>query len=146
MTMRTLALAFTVSGLTAFLVACNATMDPSPPPAVEAFLNAPFGLSAGQTAVLAEEHLSLTFLGVLDDTRCEIDTVCIQAGNATMSFQVEQEGRPRTTLSLLLFSPGPQAPVYEGFRIDVQQLMPNRKLNHTIRAEDYRVQLLVDRP
>jgi len=143
MRMRTLSPAFTVLGLSLFLAAgCDTTMEPSPPPAVEAFLNVPFSLSAGQTAVLADEHLAVTFVGVVEDGRCPVGWVCIVPGNATMSVQAALEGKAPMTLNLLLIGdPG----VYDGFGIHVQQLMPDKEADRTIRPEDYSVRLLVDR-
>lgn len=131
--------------LAALLVACESATDPFGHPEVPAVLNEPFTLAPGQTAVLAEEGLSVTFVRVLDDTRCPVDQYCVVAGDATMSVRAAQVGTVPRTLTLTLWD-DPLAVDYEGFSIDVQQLMPDRVSNRTIRPEDYRVRLLVTRP
>ena len=136
---------FFLVGLSLALAACDSGMDPSGTPAVEAVLSVPFTLPAGRTAVLTAERLSLTFLGVLDDSRCPVDVVCSQAGNATMSILAAQQGRAATTLTLTL-NDDPQAVVYEGFGIHAQQLMPDPLSDRTIPPGNYRVTILVDRP
>lgn len=145
MTRRMLVLAFPILVLSAFLTACDSTMEPSSPPAVQAVLNEPFWLVPGQTAVLADEHLSVTFAGVVDDTRCPIDIVCIVAGNATMSVRARRNGQAAMTLSLTL-TDDPPAVGYDGFGIHAQQLMPAVRSDRTIRPGEYSVRLLVERP
>lgn len=140
-----LGLVFPVFGLTMFLAACDSATGPPEEPRVEAVLKVPFSLSAGQTAVLKKDQLQVTFMGVSEDTRCPIDTVCIQAGNATISIRAQQEGKDARTLSLTL-TDDPHAVVYEGFSIDAQELEPPRKTDGSISPGDYRVRLLVDRP
>jgi hypothetical protein len=126
------------------LAACDTSMGPSRAPTVHAVLNVPFTLAAGQSALLDDEDLSVTFVRVVDDSRCPIDVTCIQAGDATMSIRAAQQDKAAMTLNLML-SGGPQA-VYEGFAFHAQQLLPGQRTGHTIPPGDYSVQLLVDRP
>ena len=148
MTMRIPGLELSTLGLVLVLTACDTTMGPTPMPrTVQAELNVPFTLATGQTAVFAQENLSVKFGGVLDDWRCPIDMVCMSAGDATMAVQALQDGKAPEVLSLTLFGvDGPQEVVYEGFGIHAQQLMPNRRSDRAIRASEYRVTLLVDHP
>ena len=132
-------------GMSLFLAACDTSMELSRKPTVEAVLNVPFSLAAGQTAVLAGEHLSVTFVRVLDDTRCPLDAVCVLAGDATMSVRAQQEGIAAKALSLTLLG-NLQGVAYEGFAFHAQQLMPGQLSGQTIPPEDYSVRLLVDRP
>jgi hypothetical protein len=62
-----------------------------------------------------------------------------------MSVRAAQQGTAATTLTLTL-NDNPQAVVYEGFGIHAQQLLPDPLSDRTIRPEDYRVRILVDRP
>jgi hypothetical protein len=127
-----------------WLAACDTSMDPSPRPTVHAVLNVPFTLAAGQSAILDDEDLSVTFVRVLDDSRCPLDATCIQAGDATMSVRAELQGRGATILNLTLF--GGTNAVYEGFGFHAQQLLPGQLTGRTIPPGDYSVRLLVDRP
>lgn len=132
-------------GLSLLPAACDTSMEPSRLPTVQAFLNVPFSVAARQTAVLTDEHLSVTFVRVLDDSRCPIDANCIWSGDATISVRAQQEGRAAETLNLTLLGNLPGV-VHEGFRFHAQQLMPGQVAGQTIRPEDYSVRLLVDRP
>jgi hypothetical protein len=120
-------------------------MEPSAKPTVDASLDQPFTLEPGQTAVLAAENLTVTFDGVLEDGRCPVDIECIVEGHATTAVQAHQDDRAAMTLSLTVPA-FPEGVAYEGFRIHAQQLLPARYFERTIRPEDYRLQLLVDRP
>ena len=153
MSMRVFGPGFPVFGLAMFLASCDSMTGPVEKPQVEgvkgqpqvqAVLKKPFSLSLGETALLKEERLSVEFLGVLEDTRCPIDTVCIQAGNAALSVRVEQEGRDARTLGLTL-TDDPRAAAYEGFSIHVEELAPPRKSEGTIPDEAYSIRLVVDR-
>jgi hypothetical protein len=124
--------------------ACDTSMEPSRTPAVHAALNVPFTLAAGQSAILDDENLSVTFVRVLNDSRCPLDATCIQAGDATMSIRAELQGHAAMTLNLTLA--GEPTAVYEGFAFHAQQLLPGQLTGRTIPPGDYRVQLLVDRP
>lgn len=126
------------------LAACDTSMEPSRTPTVHANLNVPFTLAAGQSAVLDDEDLSVTFVRVLNDSRCPLDATCIQAGDATMSVRAALEGHVATTLNLTLA--GEPTAVYEGFVFHAQQLLPGQLTGRTIAPGDYRVQLLIDRP
>ena len=126
------------------LAACDTSMEPSRKPIVHAALNVPFTLDAGQSAILDDEELSVTFVRVLEDSRCPIDATCIYAGDATMSIRAVLQGQAAMTLNLTI-SAGANA-VYEGFGFHAQQLLPGQLTGHTIPPADYDVQLLVDRP
>ncbi len=145
MTMLIPGLAAPILGLSLVLAACDTSTEPTPKPPVQAELNVPFSLLAGQTAVLAQEKLSVRFVGVIEDTRCPIDMECISAGDATMVLQAEEDRKPSMILSLTLYG-GPQGVAYEAFAIHVTQLMPYRISTRAIHPGDYRVSLLVDRP
>ena len=153
MGMRMLGPGFPVFGLAVFLASSDSMTGPLEKPHVEggrgqsqvqAVLKEPFSLSFGETALLKEELLSVGFLGVLEDTRCPIDTVCIQAGNARISIQAEQKGREARTLELTL-TDDPRRAVYEGFSVHVEELAPARKSEGTILDQDYSIRLVVNR-
>ena len=126
------------------LAACDTSMEPSRTPTVHAALNVPFTLAAGQSAILDDDDLSVSFVRVLNDSRCPIDATCIQAGDATMSVRAALQDRPAMTLKLTLF--GGATAVYEGFVFHAQQLLPGQQTGRTIPPGAYSVQLLVDRP
>jgi hypothetical protein len=128
-----------------FLAACDTSMEPSPKPTVHAVLNVPFTLAAGQSGVLDDEELSVTFVRVLDDTRCPIDAMCVWAGDATMAVYARKVGKAAETLDLTLQG-NAQGVVYEGFGFHAQHLLPAQLSGEPIPQRDYTVELLVNRP
>jgi hypothetical protein len=143
--MRVLVPLLPVVGLSVFLMACNTSMEPSGKPTVNAVLNVPFTLAVGQSAVFADENLSVIFVRVVADTRCPIDAMCVWAGDATMAVYVKQVGKTAKTMDLTL-SGSAQGVVYEGFGFHAQHLLPGQVSGEPIPQRDYTVELLVDRP
>ena len=127
------------------VVGCDSSMEPSAKPTVDATLGQPFTLEPGQTAVLAEASLTLTFQGVIEDGRCPIDAVCIAAGQAATAVHATQDRSAAVTLTLILPAV-PEGVPYAGVRVHAESLLPAPVSDHLIRPEDYRLQLLVDRP
>jgi len=127
------------------LVGCDTSTESSTPSNVPAGLNTPFTLSVGQTGLLNAEHLSVTFLGVPSDTRCPVDIVCMQAGDATLSIRAEKGGKPGVNLAIAL-SDDPQTAMFEGYAIDARRLLPDQMTGRTIPAGEYTVTLVVNRP
>jgi hypothetical protein len=128
-----------------FAAGCDSSMDPPGQPQVEAQLNVPFTLAPGQTAVFAAEDFTLTFNRVVDDGRCPVDVVCTAAGSATMAVLAKQGATAPLSLRLLL-PENPGGVPFGAFRVHAVGLTPEKRTDRTIRLEDYRVELLVDRP
>jgi len=55
---------------------------------VRPHLNAPFTLTVGQSAVLDEPAVTVTFTAVTGDSRCAIDVVCVWAGDAVVRLRL----------------------------------------------------------
>ncbi|MDD4874422.1 MAG: hypothetical protein PHE15_05560 [Dehalococcoidales bacterium] len=49
-----------------------------------------FSLSIGQTVVIADEDLQVTFTGVSGDSRCPIGVVCVWAGEVKCLMMIEE--------------------------------------------------------
>ena len=105
-------------------------------------LGQPFDLKAGTSAVLGD-GLRLTFERVRADSRCPLDALCIQAGEAVVvlmlaqsAAQVEQE--LRTT-------PGLSEASYLSYVIKLLALAPYPRSTQQIRPEEYVATLTVDR-
>jgi hypothetical protein len=143
-TMRVLVPLLQIVGLGVFLSACDTSMEPSRKPTIPASLNVPFTLAVGQSAEFADENLTVSFVRVLSDTRCPLDSMCVWAGDATMAVYARQVGEAAKTLHLTLVDS--QGVDYQGFAFHAQQLMPGRLSGQTIPPGDYTLQLLVDRP
>ena len=106
-------------------------------------LGQPFELKVGTSAVLAD-GLRLTFERVRADSRCPLDALCIQAGEAIVvltlaqsaAAQVEQELRTTPALS---------EASYLSYLIKLVALAPYPRSTQPIRPEDYVATLTVER-
>lgn len=89
-------------------------------------------------------RLAVTFIGVSSDSRCPAAAICITSGEATLQFSFYANDRS-TTNALQLYDADKKRARYEGYVIDVQTLAPYPITFNSIRAEDYRVTVKVDR-
>lgn len=79
----TLGRSLTLAGLLA--AAC--TEDDAPLSAnLRPPVNTPFTLGIGQSAVLGEPAVTITFTAVPQDSRCPVDVVCVWAGDAVVAL------------------------------------------------------------
>jgi len=103
----------------------------------------PFDLKAGTSAPLAD-GLKLTFDRVRADSRCPLDAICIQAGEAIVVLTLSQsaatpaEREVRTT-------PAFSEASYLSYVIKLVALMPYPRSTQQIRPEDYVATLTVER-
>jgi hypothetical protein len=70
--------------------ACSSATAPSGP------LDRQVAIPAGQTASVADAGVSIRFDGVLGDSRCPADAICIQGGDAIVRLDVDGLGRRAT--------------------------------------------------
>ena len=79
----------------------------------------------GETVPISSDGLALTFLEVSEDSRCPSDVVCVWAGRATISINLQRDGSSRGDFRLTL-GDGAAAPVVqrEGYRIRLTALDP----------------------
>ncbi len=128
------------SWLIILLVACQQTADSTPTvptsPATPAIptasattlmveFNKTFTLRVADTAVLGNNQLTLTFLQVVEDSRCPTNVECVQAGQARISLQVEQPGKTAETFELNSQPPLNQTQfTYQGYTIELLDLTP----------------------
>ena len=105
-------------------------------------LGQPFDLKAGTSALT--DGLKLTFERVRTDSRCPLDAICIQAGEAIVVLTLSQsdaaqaEREVRTTPALSEAS-------YLSYVIKLVALMPYPRSTQQIRPEEYVATLTVDR-
>ena len=74
---------------------------------------------------IGSDGLALTFLEVSEDSRCPSDVVCVWAGRATLSINLQRDGRSLGDFSLTLGEGGAASVVKrEGYRIGLTALEP----------------------
>lgn len=73
--------------LAAILIAAACSRGDVPLAAdVRPHLNAPFTLRLGQSAILDEPAVTITFTAVPHDSRCPVDVVCVWAGDGVVQL------------------------------------------------------------
>ena len=102
-----------------------------------------FTLSTGESAAIKGEDLEITFLEVLEDSRCPKNVTCIWEGRATSLVQVSINGDSE---NLELIEPGltyqPTSQTYKNYRISFY-LLPYPEEGRQVTPADYRLVLTV---
>lgn len=79
------------SGYVAILVVSKATLES--PETITVPLGGKFDMEAGQTALIDSEGVEIRFIEVTEDSRCPVDALCIQAGQASVLISVAIDGQ-----------------------------------------------------
>jgi hypothetical protein len=123
-----------------FLAACGDASGPSH----DVPLGQPFDLAVGQSALVDDELLRVTFHAVANDSRCPIEVVCIVAGDATLRLGMRRLPRPEAVIEVKT----PQAPSgsFEGYEVEVLRLLPAPRAAVPTDPLAYVATLVVRRP
>lgn len=128
---------FVFTGLTLALAAAAAcTSSPTAP------VNTSLTLAPGQSGTVGS--LTVKFIGVTSDTRCPINAMCIQVGDAYMALEASVPGTHRA-FELQLLDPLKRATELRGYTIEAEELSPHPWTPMPIDPGDYRVRLHVYR-
>jgi hypothetical protein len=80
-------------------------------------------LRIGQTGVISAESFSMQFQSVPEDSRCPINALCVQAGQATVQLVAQRSGFAAQSVALTI--PGALASVsYAGYTVRLTKLEP----------------------
>jgi hypothetical protein len=111
------------------LVSCAATLT-------QVASGSDFELEPGKTVQLAGTGVRLTFLEVVNDSRCPVDVVCVTAGDAEVRLSVVGEGEDRTVS--LHITEEPRSATIGAVRLELTGLVPSPRSTVTIRPQEYR--------
>ena len=140
--MRVKSRVFVSCGLALCLLFVTACDEASPfGPTVP--LSQRFPLELGETASVEGTSLRVQFLRVSGDSRCPVDAICIQGGDAIVHVRATES----TAADYELHTGGPPHAVVTpaGFRIELAELQPYPFSSRTIQPGDYRATLVVTR-
>jgi hypothetical protein len=101
-----------------------------------------FNMRIGDKAVVGKEKLAISFLSVLEDSRCPQGVNCVWQGNAKIAIEVKVKGEKSATLDLNT-GHGAKEADHQGYRISLINLVPHPKEGEPTRAADYRATLKV---
>jgi hypothetical protein len=123
---------------TALTLAATAACSSSP----TAPVNSTFTLAPGQSSTVGS--LTVKFIGVTLDTRCPLNAMCIQVGDAYIALEASVPGT-RRAFELQLLNPLNRATELRGYTIEAKELSPYPYTVVPTQPDDYRVQLNVYR-
>jgi hypothetical protein len=121
-----------------FLAACTDAPDAPTGP-----VNVQLVLAPGQAAEVRNTAIQLRFEGVMGDSRCPADALCIQGGDAIVRLQVLATRGASPTYDL---HTGNMQPVkHDDLTIALENLSPYPFSSRTIAPAEYRATLRVTR-
>jgi hypothetical protein len=107
-------------------------------------LDREFTIAPKSPVVAGDDGLVVEFLRVTGDSRCPVDVVCIQGGDAVVHVQVE-DSRGRAERELHSSDSSKAAGIYRQYTITLIELQPFPFSGRTIPQDDYRATLKVTR-
>jgi hypothetical protein len=110
-------------------------LDVSSPVAPNSPLDTPFEVKAGATAVVPG-GLTIRFDSVSSDSRCPIDALCVQAGEAVVVMSLSTPSRSRVQREWRTNPTGFEV-VYSDYAIQLAELRPYPSAGQPIAPGDY---------
>ena len=101
----------------------------------------------GETVKIASEGITITFVEVMEDSRCPSDVQCVWAGRATVLLEIQKETQEPESINLSVGTLG------EGYYsemivgevwITLFDVRPHPISTESIQSEDYVVVLVVE--
>ena len=105
-------------------------------------IDARFTLAPGETASIEGRGVRLRFEGVSGDSRCPIDAICIQGGDAVVKVQASGDGGS-LSLELHTGDASRASVTYGSVKVTLVDLQPYPFSSRTIAPGDYRATLVV---
>ncbi|MBU2100602.1 hypothetical protein KKG83_02235 [Candidatus Micrarchaeota archaeon] len=109
---------------------------------INANLDDLFKLKKGQTAVIGEKDIEITFLDVLEDSRCPEDVVCVWEGQVKVELSVSEKENEPESFILTKKRDFDELGVkhFGGFTVELVKVVPYP--NTTIEKGDYIITLI----
>ena len=128
--------------LSVALVALSGLGCATNPPQPSVPLGQPFDLRPRTSATLPD-GLTVTFDAVKSDSRCPVDVVCVQAGEAIVVLTLSKPASTQVQRELRT-TPGASEAAYLTYVVKLVTLAPSPRSTQQIRPEDYVATLTVD--
>lgn len=106
-------------------------------------IDQPFTLAVGEAAAISNTSLAIEFTGVSGDSRCPVDALCIQGGDAVVHIRVSSGDT--ATYELHTGDSTRATSIHRAFRISLVELQPYPFSSRTILPSEYRATLTVTR-
>ena len=115
-----------------------------PPSGVKVPAGGEVTLAVGQSALLDDTGLRVSFEGVHDDSRCPTSLQCVWEGDAAVVVSVDGRGA-RAAYDLHTSGRSPREVTHDGVRIALVRLDPARSAAGPVPLADYRATLSLAR-
>jgi hypothetical protein len=111
----------------------------------DASLGNPFDLGVGETAVITDADLQVTFKGVPRDSRCPEDVDCSEAGlvDVTLLIAPSSNTAQGETITISAYPRETADTVYGEYSIALEAVAPYPVSTEEIREKDYVITLVV---
>ena len=100
-------------------------------------------LGVGQTSRVAGTEASVTFVRVVEDSRCPKGVQCVWAGNATIELRVTSGSGKPELVQLQLDAPTGTTVVAKGLHLTLQRLDPYPENGRSVSERDYRAAIAI---
>lgn len=101
-----------------------------------------FTLAVAESAVLRGPDVTVTFVGVPEDSRCPSDVICVWAGNGKVELRIERSGGAATVVALNT-TVEPREASLDGYSLQLVALEPSPVSTRRIGRDEYRARLRV---
>ena len=105
-------------------------------------LDEQFTLAVGDTVTIDSPRVRLEFVEVTGDSRCPIDAICIQGGDAVVRLRA-MAGTTSSTLELHTGDAARASSVFQGLRVELMELQPYPFSSRPTVPGDYKATLTV---
>lgn len=119
-----------VLAFSAVAVACGSDVvapGPGPDLALQAVQLAPVGdsvtLEVGQTAIFQDHGVAVTFVRLVEDSRCPIGVTCVWEGDAAVLVRVDTDGE--STEEVLHTTLDPRTATIDAFVVELLGVLPH---------------------
>ena len=102
----------------------------------------PFDLKVGESARVGDDSVGVTFEAVKSDSRCPIDAICIQAGEAVVALRFSVDGK--TLAKEMGTEQGKSEVVLDRYSVRVVSLQPYPRSDRPTTPADYVARLRLD--
>ena len=109
-------------------------------------LNQRFTLGRGESARVESTEARVQFTDVTGDSRCPVDVVCIQGGDAIVHIRVFDGSSAGIAYQLHTGDSARAAVTHRQMRIELVELQPYPFSTRTTAADEYRATFIAGRP
>lgn len=100
-------------------------------------------LAPGESRRVPEADLTISFLRVVEDSRCPTGVTCIREGDAAVLLRADKPGIPPSEMTLHTSGPGAVEQSVDNVTIKLAGVTPYPAADSKPRPDEYRVTLLV---